>query len=74
MADREAAHVNKDMRRLVRDAEQQGWTVSETRNGHFKFQAPDGEFTYIAASTPSEYRGNRNMLAALKRHGLSTRS
>ena len=57
---------------LVRMAENQGWCVSlQKRNAHFRFVPPNKAASIVVLpSTPSDYRGQRNSLALLKRSGL----
>lgn len=59
---------NREVAQAARDARRQGWTVEPTSR-HVVFINPRGE-RYIAARTPSDYRGTRNMMAALRRLGL----
>lgn len=57
------------MRDLMRHAIEQGWTVEKARAGHLKWITPDGQLV-VSGSTPSEYRGHRNLRAHLRRAGL----
>lgn len=61
--------MNKDMRKLVRELERQGFEVRVTTKGHF-FVTRDGDFVVVFAGTPSDWRGLRNALAAARRHGF----
>lgn len=59
------------LRSYVRAAQAAGWRVEGTRNGHVRFSPPDRTVPpVIAASTPSDCRAERNMIAALRRAGL----
>ena len=60
----------KRIEKLVRIAEEAGWTVTKTRAGHFRFQAPDGVGLYFAPSTPSEYNSVKNTVSDLRKLGL----
>lgn len=59
-----------DMRTLVSLAKEQGWTVSRTKRGHFRFVSPSGE-TLVTGGTPSDWRQMKNFVSDLKRRGLS---
>lgn len=59
------------MKRLARLAEEQGWDVSLTGGGHYKFLSPDPSVPPIyTSSTPSDYRSLLNFKARLRRSGL----
>jgi predicted RNA binding protein YcfA (HicA-like mRNA interferase family) len=65
------SNLRKDMKRLRKTAEQQGWRVEDTRGGHVKFLPPDtAQPAVVAAGTPSDHRAWRNLLASLRRSGL----
>lgn len=59
---------NKELKVLFSKAQKQGWTVEFTKKCHYKMTAPDGGIVFCP-STPSEYRGMKNLLAEMKRHG-----
>jgi hypothetical protein len=61
--------ANKEIKALVRLAQERGWSVTDTRNGHLKFQSPDGDIVF-GPSTPSDWRSVKNMKAHLRRAGL----
>ena len=61
--------MNKDVVKLIKMAKQQGWRVEPTKNGHYKFFAPDGTIV-VAGSTPSENRGFKNLKSRLRARGL----
>ena len=61
--------IPRDVRPLVRKAVQQGWSVTLTRKCHLRWTNPEGR-SVISASTPSDWRNRRNLLADLKRLGL----
>lgn len=58
------------MKALVKAAKAQGWTVSYTGGGHYKFQSPTGAVVFTA-STPGRSRALANTKALLKRNGLN---
>lgn len=60
-----------DLRKLVRQAEAQGWSIARTRKSHFKWTSPAGAVV-IASGTPEDPRARKNLLAQLRRAGLET--
>jgi hypothetical protein len=59
------------MKRITRIAEDQGWEVSLTGGGHYKFLSPDPSVPPIYTSqTPSDYRALLNFKSRLRRSGL----
>lgn len=58
----------RDLKLILVRAESQGWSVALTRRNHYKLVSPTGEVVYCP-STPSEYRGIKNLLAELKKRG-----
>jgi len=59
----------QDVLRLIQKLESQGWeVVLGRRSGHYKARCPEGR-TYGFGSTPSDYRGMRNLVSALRRMG-----
>lgn len=66
--------MSSDLKRKVSDlvdlARSQGWRVV-LRRGHYGFHAPDGSGLVWTGSTPSDYRGVRNLRAQLRRAGLT---
>lgn len=64
--------MNKNMKKLKKEAEEQGWTVEVTKKNHLKWISPDGD-SVITSSTPSEYRGQKNFLSSLRRRGFKDR-
>lgn len=59
----------KDYKNLRAELERQGFTVARTKNGHYTV-TKDGVWIAGMPSTPSEARGFRNTLAALRRAGF----
>lgn len=59
----------KEIKRLVRDLEQQGWRVELRKGGHYVAYAPDGVGIVTFSGTPSDHRAYRNTLAQLRRAG-----
>jgi hypothetical protein len=60
------------MRRLVRLAERQGWTVTMTHRNHLKFRSPGGELVHTGM-TPSDHGAILNTAAELRHAGLDTK-
>lgn len=59
----------KRLKVLRRRAEHQGWAVAPTGGGHVRFVAPDGTVVILATS-PSDWRAEKNDTARLRRAGL----
>lgn len=55
-----------ELRQLIRQKEREGWTVEKTRGRHLRWRYGDAT-PVISGSTPSDYRGFKNLLARLKR-------
>lgn len=70
MAKNNQPSIKKDVRKVIRRAEESGWVVEYTRNGHIKWVAPDGVTILICPSTGSS-RSWKNHLARLRRHGIT---
>lgn len=60
-----------DLRKIIREAERQGWRVETTRGGHLSFYAPDGENIVTTGSTPSDRRSLDNHIARMRKYGFS---
>ncbi len=61
----------KTVRRLVKQALEQGWKVTKTSSGHYRFIPPNPELPIvIVPSSPSDYHAWKNCLARLKRSGF----
>lgn len=60
--------MDKDTKRLIKDAEAQGFTVTYTSDGHPRFYL-GGTYITTMAGTPSDKRGWKNSLARLRRAG-----
>lgn len=59
--------MDREIRRLVKLAEDQGWVVIVGK--HVKFLAPGGGMV-VSAKTPSDHRSVKNTVAHLRRAGL----
>ena len=60
---------NKDLKLLLRQAQQQGFMIFSTSNNHICLIAPSGE-RIIMGQSPSDHRALRNCEARMKRHGF----
>ena len=50
-----ALSSNKDVNKLIKEAEKQGWTVSMTKGTHLKWSSATGKF-FFSSLTPSDHR------------------
>ena len=64
--------TDKDLRRVVRDAEKRGWTASKTNGGHIRLTKP-GCQPVFTSQTPSDKRTAKNAEMQLRRNELSSR-
>lgn len=64
---------DKELRRLIKALETQGFTVRATRNNHYQVRNAAGELVATLAGTPSDGRSWKNALAALRRGGFKDR-
>jgi hypothetical protein len=62
--------MGNDMTRVLKALKDQGFVVTRTGKGHWLVRNGNGDFVTTLAGTPSEFRGWKNALAALKRAGL----
>lgn len=58
---------NKDMKKIIKSATQQGWLV-EIAGKHIRWMSPDGKTLLYSPKTGS-YRSWANFMARLKRAG-----
>lgn len=55
---------------LVRAVTQQGWTVTRTGNGHFRFQAPNGALVFgTGPRSHGDHRAIKNLISHLRKAG-----
>lgn len=60
----------KDLAKVIKRAEEQGWTIRYSRNGHPIFVPPTKDAPMVVTSgTPSDHRTWKNFLAQMKRSG-----
>lgn len=62
-----ASSHRKEIRKLTRVVEQQGWRVE--LGDHIKWFPPDGGRPVFCGSTPSDNRSMKNLRAELRRRG-----
>lgn len=62
--------MDKDMKKLVKHLQAQGFEVKVTKRGHITVFAEDGSFVAAFAGTPSDWRGIKNGIAAARRAGF----
>lgn len=60
---------SKDIQYLIKEAECQGWVITPTKKGHYKWLSPLGRF-FFSASTPSDHRAIKNIKRDLMRYGF----
>lgn len=61
--------MSKEVRDLIRRAEEQGFQVKRTRRGHYMIKK-DGKPVTTVSGTPSDRDSLKNCLAQLKRAGF----
>ena len=59
----------QELNQIIKALEEQGFTVRRTRRGHY-FVTKNGKPITTISGTPSDWRGWRNTLAALRRGGF----
>ena len=59
----------KDLKVLIKQAEQQGWEVGLTKSGHWRWISPTGK-SIFCSKTPSDYRMILNFKRELKGLGF----
>ena len=62
--------MDKDLKRILKAAEAQGFEIRTSAKGHPMIYDRDGNFVTQSASTPGDWRGQRNLIAALRRKGF----
>jgi hypothetical protein len=63
--------LKKEARTLVREAEEQGFTVKEKKNG-WMLLTPNGQGAVMIHKTPTDHRALKNELARLRRYGFES--
>jgi hypothetical protein len=65
----EGGGLNKDLKKIFRQAEQRDWIVRRRRSGHYLLQGPRGQKVFCPA-TPSDHRSLKNLKSHLSKAGL----
>lgn len=60
---------SKEIAKLIRQLEAQGFTVRRTKGNHYLVRDAAGRAIATLAATPSDHRGAKNVLAELRRAG-----
>lgn len=61
--------MDKDLKKILRAAEKQGFEIRHTSDGH-PMVYRDGKFITKSSKTPGDRRGQLNLIATLRRHGF----
>lgn len=59
--------MKKDIKKLRRALERDGFTVQDTPGGHTRITHPDKPGIVFGPSTPSDWRALKNMKAQIRR-------
>jgi len=59
--------IHKELRQLVREVEDLGFTVKRDNGKHLKVYSAEGNFVYSLPSTPGRGRWRQNLLGELRR-------
>lgn len=62
--------IPESLRPIYKQAIDQGWKVTRTRNQHLRWTNPNGEICFTASTPSDSIRNKRNVVALLRRHGL----
>ena len=63
--------ISKEMKALIKSAEDQGWEVRKQRGGHIRLKPPNRKNGMVfAATTPSDPRALLNVKKEMQRRGL----
>lgn len=62
--------TDKDLRDLLAEVEESGWSFERGGSGHWKILNSEGELVTTASATASDYRSIKNLRAKLKRKGM----
>ncbi len=61
--------MDKDLRKVLKELERQGFTVTTLKSGHIEVRK-DGQRVTTFAGTASDHRSMRNSIAYAKRAGF----
>lgn len=62
--------MDKDLRKLVKALENEGYQIVTAKSGHIKVYDIDGKMIAVLSGTPSDKRALANQLRPLKRLGF----
>lgn len=62
---------NKDINKIAKKAQREGWVLTVTGGNHVKWKSPDGK-TMLVSSRTGSYSAWKNFLADLRRAGFDT--
>ena len=62
--------MKKEIKRIVKALETQGFYVERSGKGHLKVKNERGGTVYVMPSTPSDHRSLKNTVAELRRKGI----
>ncbi len=75
MGSKRGASRKTSMREIAEELRRQGWRVSLSRGGHWRFCPPDrSRSPLFMPQTPSDYRGFLNGVSQLRAAGADVRS
>lgn len=60
----------KILKEWIAVAQAQGWTITTTGSGHYRWRSPTGDVTTTPGTPGDRKRGMLNTRAALRRMGL----
>ena len=63
----EPRHPDKDLERIIREAEEHGWRRTKRPKSYFRLYCPCGRHIKTVALTPSGANYGRNLLAWFRR-------
>lgn len=64
------ASTAKEWKKVINEAERQGWRCEQLKSGHWRLYAPDGEHIVHAAGTPSDHRSFDNAVGRMRQYGF----
>lgn len=62
--------IGPEQRKVIKRAEEQGWSIEVTQNGHLRFRSPTGEIVHVPSRSAAKNKGGKNALGLLRRAGL----
>ena len=62
--------ASKDVKKLLKKAEAQGWRVVPTKSGHFWAYAPNGVDKVLVPGSPGDWRALENSRALMRQAGF----